>query len=280
MKKVLSFDIGATNSRLALINENFEIEKVVKLPTIKNDKEKFLDNLDILISSFNLEEVDAFGVGVPGVYREEDAYIKELPNAFVKDIALGEYIFSKYNKKVYMRNDAEMACLAEACLGKGKDYSRVFFITISSGLGGAMTVDQEIQDYIHEIGHTAYKYHDAWYEYEHLASGNYIPDLAKLNGLEIKDSKEFFSLLKDKNPLAEKIYQDWLNILTDFIKMIVNSYHPDIITVTGGVMKEKDIFFDELISRNKEVKIVECGTKEDAGLLGGAIYAFNKIKNN
>ena len=60
--------------------------------------------------------------------------------------------------------------------------------------------------------------------------------------------------------------------------MIVNSYHPDIITVTGGVMKEKDTFFDELISRNKEVKIVECGTKEDAGLLGGAIYAFNKLK--
>lgn len=126
MRKVLSFDIGATNSRLALINENFEIEKVVKLPTVKNDKEKFLDNLDNLISSFNLDEVDAFGVGVPGVYREEDAYIKELPNAFVKDIALGEYIFNKYNKKVYIRNDAEMACLAEASLGKGKDYSRVF----------------------------------------------------------------------------------------------------------------------------------------------------------
>ena len=279
MRKVLSFDIGATNSRLALINENFEIEKVVKVPTVKNDKDKFLDNLDKLIANFILDEVEAFGVGVPGVYKEEDAYIKELPNAYIEDLPLGEYIFKKYNKKVYMRNDAEMACLAEATIGKGKDYSRVFFITISSGLGGAMTIDKEIQNYIHEIGHTAYKYHDVWSEYEHLASGNYIPDLAKLNNLEIKDSKEFFTLLRKNNPLARKIYKDWLNILSDFIEMIVVSYHPDIITVTGGVMKEKDIFFDELIARHKDIKIVECGTKEDAGLLGGAIYAFKKLNN-
>lgn len=279
MRKVLSFDIGATNSRLALINENFEIEKVVKLPTVKNLQDKFLDNLDTLIANFNLDEVEAFGVGIPGVYRKEDAYIIDMPNAFVKDIPLGEYIANKYHKKVYMRNDAEMACLAEACIGKGKNYSRVFFITISSGLGGAMTVDKEIQDYIHEIGHTAYKYKGVWTEYEHLASGNYIPDLAKLNNLEVSNSKEFFTLLRANDPLAKTIFADWLNILSDFIEMIVNSYHPDIITVTGGVMKEKDIFFDELISRNKEVEIVECGTKEDAGLIGGAIYAFKQLNN-
>ena len=279
MKKVLSLDIGGTNTRLALINDKFEIEQLEIVPTKRNSTQNFLDNIDVLLSHFNIAEVNSIGVGIPGVCDRKLGYIKTMPNAQLKDVPLGEYIFNKYQKHVYMRNDAEMASLAEAYIGKGKDYNRVFFITISTGLGGALVVDKKNQDYVTEIGHTAYCYKGKWTEYEHLASGDYIKDLAKLNGLTIANSQEFFNLIREKDEKALMVYHEWLNVLSDFLTLVVNSYQPDIITVTGGVMKSKDIFFEDLKNLHKEVRIVECGTKENAGLIGGAIYAFQCEKN-
>ena len=278
MKKVIAFDIGGTNTRIALINEKFVIEKEEIIPTRRDNVEVFLSSLDELIQKFDLKDVIAFGVGIPGVCNRETGYIYDLPNVHIKDIPLGEFIESKYHKKVFVRNDAEVACLAEAVLGAGKDFDRTFFITISTGLGGALAVDQVNQDYITEIGHTAYEYKGKMNEYEGLASGTGLPKLAKLNGLDVKDSKELFALIKAKDPRALNVYNDWLMILSDFIHMIENSYYPDVICVTGGVMKEKDIFFEDLKALCPESNIVECHFKEEAGRIGAAVYAFKMMK--
>lgn len=277
MKKVLAFDIGGTNSRLALINEHFEIEQIEILPTIRNSVKDFLNNIDTLIAKFDLSDIIAFGVGVPGVVNHETGYIYDLPNVHIKDIPFGEYMFKKYGKKSFIRNDAEVACLAEACHGNGKGLEKVFFITISTGLGGALVIDEVNQDYVTEIGHTAFKYKNKISEYEYLASGTGIVNLAKINGLTIKNAHEFFDLVTKNEPLALNVYNEWINILTSFISMVQNSYEPDVICVTGGVMKAKDIFFNDLLAKNSNSNIVECHFKEEAGLIGAATYAFKMI---
>lgn len=276
MKKVLAFDIGGTNTRVALINENFEIEKVEIRPTVRDSIDGFLENVDKIIDLFDLSDVIAFGAGIPGLVNRETGYIYEMSNVHIDDIPFGEHMMKKYGKKSYLRNDAEVACLAEACIGSGKEYERVFFITISTGLGGALVVDQENQDYVTEIGHTAYTYKGDLDEYEHFASGQGIVKLAKANGINIASSREFFDLIRNKDPKALIAKEEWLNVLTDFINLIQNSYSPDIICVTGGVTKAKDLFFKELQDKNPNSNIVECFFKEEAGLIGAATYAFKK----
>ena len=278
MKKVLSFDIGGTNTRLALVNENLDVEQIEVIPTVKFDNGAFLASIEKLITRFDLTDVIAFGCGIPGVCNRETGFIYDLPNVHVKNIPFGEYIKNKYKKRIFVRNDAEVACLAEAYNGAGKDREKVFFITISTGLGGALVINKENQDYITEIGHTAYQYKNEVLEYESLASGSGIVNLASINGLHIKDSKEFFNLVSKQNEKALYVYGEWQNILQDFITMIQDSYEPDIICVTGGVMKAKKIFFASLIARNPHSNIVECEHGEEAGLIGAAIYAFKNMK--
>ena len=41
MKYVLAFDIGGTNTRLSLVNEKYEIEKQLILPTVSGSVEDF-----------------------------------------------------------------------------------------------------------------------------------------------------------------------------------------------------------------------------------------------
>lgn len=280
MEKVLSLDIGGTNTRIALVNENFEIEKELIYPTLRDSKEAFLNNIKkiVLDLNVNLDEVSAFGAGLPGVVNRETGYIYELSNVHINDIPFGAFIYNEFHKKVYVRNDAEVACLAEASVGKNSKYSRVFFITISTGLGGALVVDGLNQDYVTEIGHTAYMYQGKLTEYELVASGNGIVNLCAINGLKVNKSSEFFELVKNKDDKAIYIYKEWLAILTDFINMIENSYYPDVICVTGGVMKAKDIFFKDLCELNPTSNIVECAHSDKAGIIGAAIYAFNSIK--
>ena len=59
--------------------------------------------------------------------------------------------------------------------------------------------------------------------------------------------------------------------------MVQNSYEPDIITVTGGVMKEKAIFFEDLCELNPYSNLTECHFSEGAGLMGAAVLAFQHI---
>ena len=277
MKKVLAFDIGGTNMRLALVNEKLEIEKIVIKPTVRDDKKAFMDNVIALISEFDLKDVVAIGAGVPGVVDREKGRILTLPNVHIENIEFGKTITDKFGLPVFLRNDAEVACLGEAYSGAGKDYSRVFFITISTGLGGAMCVDNEFQDYITEIGHTLFMYKGKLQEYS-LVSGSYIKKLAEINNFKIEKAADLFDLYEAGNEEAKKVFLEWEGILEKFIRLVVDSYSPDIIVVTGGFMNQKHLFFDDLVKLNPDVLIKECKYKTQAGLVGSATFALKEMQ--
>lgn len=277
MKKVLAFDIGGTNTRLALVNENFEIEKCSIRPTLCGSKEKFLETIFSLMDEFPLEDVVAVGAGVPGVVDIETSKIIILPNVGIGDIELGKIFKEKYNLDLYLRNDAQMACLAEAVLGKGKDYDRVFFVTISTGLGGSLCVDGVIQDYLSEVGHTLFKYKDGYQEFE-VAGGTNIHKLAELNNSKIKTAKEMFDLASKGDKEGVRLFNEWKYIIKSYFKLMNDSYLPDIFTVTGGLMKSKELFFDEIKESLPDTIVEECYFSDKAGLMGSAVYAFQKAK--
>lgn len=277
MKKVLAFDIGGTNMRLALINEKLEIEQIQIKPTVRDNADAFMQNVLEMIGEFNLKDVVAIGAGVPGVVDREKGIILDLPNVHIKNIDFGPMITEKYHIPVFLRNDAEVACLGEAYSGAGKDYSRVFFITISTGLGGAMCVDNEFQDYITEIGHTLFKYKDEPHEFS-LVSGSYIKKLAALNGMEIEKAADLFDKYEAGDKKATEVFKEWEMILQKFIRLVVDSYLPDIIVITGGFMNQKHLFFDDLVKLNPDVLIKECKYGTKAGLMGSATFALKEME--
>lgn len=279
MKKVLAFDCGGTNTRLALVNENYEFEKVLVTPTIIDDEKAWVKNIVSMVEKFPLENVVAISLGVPGVCDRENGIILEMSNIHIFNIKIRQILKEKFNLPVFIRNDAEVACLGEAHLGAGKDFSRVFFITISTGLGGALCVDGFNQDYITEIGHTAYLYKGHVSEYEKLVSGLNINNLAKINGFpKILDAKQMFQGVRDKNPDCLAVFKEWLFVLGEFIDLVNNSYKPDVICVTGGLTKSKDLFLKKLASTHKESIITECKFSEEAGLIGAAVFGFQSAK--
>ena len=275
MRKALCLDIGGTNLRCALINENYEIEKVIIKSTSNSTVDVFLNQVEEIINEVGVsDDVVAISMGVPGRVRW-DGFIFELPNIGIKSIPLADYINEKFHKTAYVKNDAEMAVLAEGCLGEGKDYGASFFITISTGVGGALVRNGKIVVPSDEIGHTLIKYKDSYYEFERLNSGRYLVDLCAMNELYVLDAREFFQLKAQGNEKALEVYNIWLNNLTDLFQFVRKYFDAKIIILSGGVLKSKDYFLDDLIAKNPNIKIALAKFDQTAGLIGAAYYSFN-----
>lgn len=276
MKKVIALDIGGTNTRCALINEQYQIEAININPTVTGNLDDFLASVAKVIAQTVpaiTDDIIAIAIGVPGRVRW-DGYIDELPNVHISHIPLASYLKEKFNLPVYVKNDAEVAALAEANVGEYSSYSSLFFITISTGIGGALTKNKKLVNGSYEIGHTLFDYKGKLYEVEHLASGTGLVKLAALNDLKVENSFELFKLIQAKDSKALVVYNDWLDLLAKFLKMVVDMFNPAVFTLTGGVMKSADIFFNDLQARAPMANLRRCSCGQEAGLIGAATVGF------
>jgi len=275
MQYVISLDIGGTNLRAAIINDKYQIVNSLRRSTIVGSVDLFLKQVAEIITDLDYKKYNpiAISMGVPGRVRS-NGFIDALPNIHIENIPLREYVEYYFKIPAMVRNDAEMAGLAEAAIGQGKNLYSTFFITISTGVGGAYIQDRKICQYSNEIGHTLVHYHNYYYELEKIASGSGIINLCRLNGIEIERTSQFFERIRLRDTAIFPVFNDWLDILDSFFTDIVAAFSPSIIVLTGGVMKSADVFLDELIRRHPEVIIKPAGFDQDAGLIGGAAFGF------
>lgn len=273
MRKTLAIDIGGTNTRLAVVNESFEIEQVVIKPTICDDKKAFMQNIVDGIKELNLDGVESIGAGVPGVVNRESGIILDLPNVRVQNIEFAKILKKETGLDTYLRNDAEVACLAEAYAPKHSKYSRIFFVTISTGLGGALCIDKFIQDYVTEVGHTVANFGDYFEEFSILA-GSRFPVFAAHIGQPDLTPKIMFEKTRQKNKKYQQFTDKWLEIVNKFVRLMIDSYQPELVVFTGGFMNDKDVFFSKIKHAHKDVKIKDTYFGTNSGLIGAGLYAL------
>lgn len=275
MREVIALDIGGTNLRCAIIDENYEIKKSITYDTKKDGVTSFLQQVETIINEIGINKnIIGISIGVPGKVRR-DGLILEMPNIGIKNIPLGKYLTDKFNLTTYVRNDAEMAALAEGVIGSGKGFCSTFYFTISTGIGGALIRNKKIIVPSDEIGHSLVEFNGGLYEYERICSGKYLVDLCKLNNLDVKNAAEFFKLKGDGNENAVKVFNIWVNYVSKLIQFVKKYFEVDIIVLSGGVLKSSEYFLKELKEMNDNVIISKAKFDQTAGLIGAAYYAFN-----
>ena len=278
MRKVIALDIGGTNTRAALVNESYQAEKIIIHPTVTGDTELFLKSVRDIVKEIcpDLKDVIAIAGGVPGRVRP-DGYINALPNMGISNIDLARDLHKAFGLPVFIRNDAEVAALAEANLGPYKSFKKLYFITVSTGVGGALCVNGKLRDSSYEVGHTLFEYKGELHEFEHLASGRYLVRMAKANGVELSGAKEFFEKVKENDPKIVPIYRDWIALFAKFIQMVQTAFSPDVFTFTGGAMKSASVFWGDLKAAVPGSHLEKCGFDQEAGLMGAAVFGFQNV---
>jgi glucokinase len=278
MNLVIALDIGGTNLRGAVINDQYKFLEVKVLPTPLNDVNTFLKEVKNIIDQLLHKHpgIKAIACGVPG---RVDALggIDILPNIGIRHVPLKSFLETTYGLPVVIKNDAVMAAIAEGNLGFGKPLNSSYFITISTGIGAAFVANHQLKHSSEEAGHMLVPFAGGFEELEKVASGQGIVHLAKHHGVDVADAKTFFMRLGQQDPTMKPIFQQWLGYLTEFLNWVDRYYSPEAFILSGGLLRSKAFFWDALQASVPHIPLALASFGQDAGLMGAANLAFSLI---
>lgn len=296
MNYAIGIDVGGTNIRIAVVDENGNLYDVIKESTIAHDIESLKNQIVSLINRVDYKKYNilGIGIGVPGPVKPDGTVIY-IPNLNIStSFNLKEMIERETNIKTFVGNDANVAGLAEAYVGNGKGYDVVQYITMSTGIGGGLVINkkmitgknglaQEIGSMIVKNGGRAPSIFKAKGCIEGEASGTMLTLKANEVGLNCANAGDVFVLAKNGNETAIKLKEEFISNIAAFIGSIVAYMEPDVFVLGGGIMKSKDYFLEELIKKVDDyvyeslkgnIKIVCAKYDQDCGIIGAAMQCF------
>lgn len=302
VKYALAVDLGATNLRVALGNDQGKILIKLKEKTIHaGNKDAIARQILRMICLILQSKKPIAGVGIAAVgpLDFKRKAIVHTPNIPVPVIPLTP--LKKTKKPTYLLNDASAAVLGEKYYGLGKNHENIVYITISSGIGGGAIVDNHFlwgeDGNAAEIGHmivdstynlpcSCTKGKGHWQSY---ASGNTIAPFCKIWLQEKGISKIPFELTTETiltaaeqgNSIAQKFVDELGTISARALSNIIVAYSPSLITLGGSVvLYHPDLFFRSIkgkidpFLKIPTMEVTSLG--ENIGLLGALAAVFHK----
>lgn len=291
MSYVVGIDIGGTNIRAALLDEDRNILEKIK---IKNEVDKGPEyNLNKIINHINenwvSKDIRGIGVGCPGPLNIKTGTILKAPNLRGWDnFNVKKYLEENTSLKTEVNNDANVAGLAEAIIGSAKGAESVFYITVSTGVGGAFIIDNKIingaNSFAGEICNLIIN--EDKYSHSGLVKGGLEgqcsgPNIARIASEKLEkivDTPEVFELYKKNNKVAIEVVNELCENLSKGISNIISVVDPEVIVLGGSVVLYNKDLLKIIIEKvrekviNKEavdIRIAEIG--DDAGLRGAGL---------
>jgi predicted NBD/HSP70 family sugar kinase len=257
----LAIDIGGTKTLLASLNNDGVVTERVRFETPKTYNQ-FIKALAGSVDNMSTKDFLACGVGVPGRLNLKKGIGIAMGNLPWLNVPIKNDIEKIVRCPVVIHNDAKLAGLSEAMLIKHK-YNRVLYITISTGIGTGVIINQHIDPALadSEGGHILLEHNDKLQQWEDFASGRAILRRYGKKARDITDEATWKHIARD---LAVGII--------DLIAVI----QPEIIIVGGSVGAYLERFEKPLkeILENYEMPLVpippieKAKRPEDAVLYG------------
>ncbi len=158
----VGIDLGGTSAKLAVVDSE---GKILQHRKSVWDRREAVDDIlvpliaelkDILRSTQEGgSDVAGIGLSTPGYLNDDRTGIIYAANLqMLNGFPLVKTLEEETGMRVMMDTDVNAGGLAEAVLGAGKDFKRVLFVSIGTGLGGSLIVDRKLVRHTrHGIGH-------------------------------------------------------------------------------------------------------------------------------
>ncbi|MGN6213278.1 ROK family protein [Parafilimonas sp.] len=277
-EKIIGIDLGATNIRGAVVQEN-DLSQITSQRIRSNGSEEdVLHDVFALTDALMHDDITAIGIGVPSVVDVQEGIVYDvqyIPSW--KEVHLKEIMEHRYHVPVFVNNDANCFALGEYYFGKGKGYDSMIGLTVGTGVGAGIIIHKKLYagpncgagefgmvDYLDKV-------------YEYYCSGSFFENVHKLSG-------EFvYTQAQQEDVQALKLYEELGTHLGNCIKMIMYTYDPQII-ILGGSVRHAYKYFEEAMwkriktfafSKSAERLSIEVSSLQNSGILGAAALYFD-----
>lgn len=281
--KVLCFDIGGTAIKYMLIED----DKEIALGEIKSRaregasylKEDIFEKIrEILEENPDLKGIAISTAGMVDYKTGIIAYANDNIKNYIGFDWIKE-VKDEFDLPCVVENDVKSAALGEANFGAGKNFKSIFVLTVGTGIGGSLIIDDQIyrgsSGSAGEIGYLPFE--DS--TIEEKASTSAIIRLAaeKYPEKNFTNGKILFEAFNNNDEEA----MDLVDILTTNLAKLIASLmlivSPEAVIIGGGISKQKDKLLDpirvmvkDLVPENiyKATKIINTDLGNKSGCYG------------
>ncbi len=305
----IGIDIGGMSIKAGVVVNGEIIQREVKETNQLGGLENIVEDITQIVnkllhkSELDINDIESIGIGFPGIVTDEGRVT--CVNIGLENALIIPQLEERLNGTIVRAsNDANVAALAEHVYGSMKGYNSGVMITLGTGIGGGIVIDNKLivgsNGVGAEIGHTmiANNYYDcncgnngcfetfcsatAIIKYaQKLLNENretIIRDMCK-NDINNITAKMVFDAYRENDMVAKEIINRFKKYLAIGIGNIVNFIDPAVISIGGGVSNASDILLDGLSEQVKQHlpfkntkigDIVIAKFKNDAGIIGAS----------
>ncbi|MCP1111153.1 ROK family protein [Ohessyouella blattaphilus] len=312
-----AFDIGGTKTIVGILDQAGKIKEKKVFPTQASDCYAHLDYCLVVLqqllnrAGINKEELSGIGVTLPGVVNSEKGILVLAAYEKWENIPVASYISENFTGiDVYCENDVNACAIGEKLFGLGQQYQHYVWMTVSTGVGGAIVCNSELvkgaNGFAGELGHLKVEYekpeqcHCGQYGcLEVQGSGTALNRIVKeraqdnadfANDLRASgasvDGAGCASLANKGNQVAQDIFHQLGNYLGKGISYCANIVNPQAIIIGGGVAASLEFLvpgMQEAIAectfepmKNIDIRMTELGY--EAALIGAAALVLRERK--
>jgi len=307
MNKVLAVDLGGTKTAVGIIDANGNMLAKKTAPTPLGDIVATKASIISLASEVlnRAGQADAVGLALPGIVDRKQGILVRSPSSGWIDVPFAETIGNTFKLPVFADNDVNACAWGEYHFGAAVKYDSLFWMTISTGIGGALLIGGKIVEGANsmagEIGHLvvnpggalcrcgnhgcleAEAAGPAWRRIALQFLDNDQPSLLNHIDLDALDAAAIAQAARLRDKLSMLVVEQIGNMLSCGIAAIENILDPQAIVIGGGVAKSLDLLLPIInkklpaltltaSDRNTEIRMSALGY--DAALIGAAALAF------
>ena len=294
MKNYVCIDIGGTSIKYGVINEELDFLVTNEMDTeAKKGGENILNKIIEIVTMYKDDyKIDGICISTAGMVDCEKGEIIHssslIPN--YTGTKIKSVIEEKFNIQCEVENDVNCAALAEHFAGGAKGSNISLCLTIGTGIGGAIIVNNEVYHgafgsggevgYMNMMGST----------FQDLgASSVLVKKVAKMKGISEKDinGKYIFDKAKKGDIECVKAIDELIEVLGQGIANICYIINPEVVVLGGGIMAQKEYLYDKIRSSMDKNLIPFIGNKtrlefavnkNRAGMLGSYFNFRNMQK--
>ncbi|NDV79503.1 ROK family protein [Dysgonomonas sp. 511] len=272
MKYAIGLDLGGSSIKYGLVGNEGTIVKEGKIPSCADESaEKIVGQLLLAVDTVtqyakeNDMEICGIGIGTPGIVDEKNGIVLGGAENLAEweNIPLAKIVKEHSGLDTYVNNDANVMGLAEARFGAAKGCTDVVFLTVGTGIGGAVIIGGKLyggyQNRGTELGHFPFvangepcacgsvgcletyasaaamvKRYRKMYEEKHKSSS---PDV---------DGEHIINLYKSGDETAIAAIDENCNFLGHAIAGFINIFSPQKVIVGGGLTDAGEFYIDKI----------------------------------
>lgn len=311
----IGIDLGGTSVKYALIDNEGIFHFQGKLPSRADvSAEAVIGQLILAISEVsafadeNGYKVEGIGIGTPGIVDATNRIILGGAENIQgwENIPLAERMETEFRLPTLLGNDANLMGLGETMYGAGRGATHVVFITVGTGIGGAVVIDGKLFNGFAnrgtELGHVPLIANGEPCAcgsvgcLEHYASTSalirrFSQRIAEAGisypGEEV-DGELIIRLYKEGDKIATEAMNEHCDFLGHGIGGFINIFSPQRVVIGGGLSEAGDFYIQKISENAHRYAIQDCAVNTQimaaslgnkAGSIGAASLVFTQLSS-